>query len=451
MNLHKDELIRINQKHLWHPFTQMKQWMTEDPLFIERGEGNYLIDIEGKRYLDGVSSLWTNVHGHNKQEINDAITKQIGKISHSTMLGLANVPATELAKRLAEISPGKLNKIFYSDSGATAVEIGLKMAYQYWRQREKPVPSKTRFITLSGAYHGDTIGSVSLGGIDLFHKIFSHLLFETYSFPCPNFHGSDFSTPEECMNNSLKVFESVLRQHHSEIIGLFIEPYVQGAAGMIVYPKGFMKSLYSVCRKYEILFIVDEVATGFGRTGRMFACEEDDLEPDIMSVAKGLSGGYLPLAATITTDEIFDAFLGEYDEFKAFYHGHTFTGNPLACAAALASLDLFNKEMTIKNLGQKIELLDELLAPVKELTHVGDVRQKGFMVGIELAEVKSDRKRYAVKERMGHKVCMEARKHGVIIRPLGDVVILMPPLSITPEELRLLTNVVRDSIIEVCG
>ncbi len=445
----KEKLKSLNYQYLWHPFTQMQDWINEEPLFIERGEGNYLIDTDGERYIDGVSSLWTNIHGHNRKEINEAIKDQLDLIGHTTMLGLANIPATLLGEKLVEAAPGKLKKVFYSDSGSTAAEIALKMAYQYWQQKDRPRRSKTSFIKLKEGYHGDTVGSVSLGGIDLFHKIFSHLLFDTYNIPTPFFYHSEFSSEEECKGHSIQCLKSTLEQHHHEIAGLFIEPYVQGAAGMIVFPKGYMKEVASLCHEYNILFIVDEVATGFGRTGRMFASEEDQLEPDIMAVAKGISGGYLPLAATLTTDEIYNAFLGEYSEHKTFYHGHSYTGNPLACSSALASLSLFKKDKTLDHLQEKIPFLRTSLESFQDLDHVGDIRQKGMMVGIELVSDKEPKTPYPPEHRMGHKVCMEARHHHIIIRPLGDVLILVPPLSVTAEEIQALTKGIYQSILTV--
>jgi len=442
-------LTEQNHKYLWQPFTQMQDWMKESPLFIERGEGNYLIDTEGRRYLDGVSSLWCNVHGHNRPEINEAIQDQLSKIAHSTMLGLANVPATELAEKLIELAPEGLSRVFYSDSGATSVEIALKMAFQYWQLKGRP--SKKRFIKLKEAYHGDTIGSVSLGGMDLFHRTYSPLLFDTIHIPTPFFYHSDFSSERECRDHSLTILRSILEDQSDEIAGLFIEPYIQGAAGMIIYPEGFMKEVHDLCKAHSVLFVTDEVATGFGRTGRMFASEENQLQPDIMTVAKGITGGYLPLAATLTTEEIFSAFLGEYSDYKTFFHGHTYTGNPLACRAALASIEIFEKDKVIDSLQQKISHLSDCLKPLLSNPHVGDIRQKGLMVGIELVQDKNTRGSFPVDQRLGHLVSMEARNHDLIIRPLGDVLVLMPPLSITVDELSRLCLSVERSISVVTG
>ncbi len=440
----------LDKKYIWHPFTQMEEWLHSDPLVIERAEGNFLIDTEGRKYLDGVSSLWVNVHGHRKEAIDLAIIMQLGKVAHSTLLGLAAVPSIELAKKLVEITPEGLNRVFYSDSGSTAVEVALKIAFQYWRNLG--FEKKRLFATLSQAYHGDTIGSVSLGGIDLFHTIFHPLLFQTLTIPTPFPYRSPGSTPEECRNRSLHHFRAMAADRADEIAAVVVEPVVQGAAGMIVHPPGFLKGLEEICREFGILLICDEVATGFGRTGKMFACEHEDVRPDMIAVAKGLSGGYLPLAATVATEEIHRAFLGPFMEYKTFFHGHSYTGNSLACAAACACLDVFETENTLEAIQPKIRLLAErLAAEIEPLPHVGEVRQCGFMVGIELTEDRSTRADYPPELRMGARVTQNVRKYGVILRPLGDVVVLMPPLSITPEEIELLVSATARSIREICG
>lgn len=440
----------LDKKHIWHPFTQMQDWMSSEPLVIERAEGNFLIDTEGRRYLDGVSSLWVNVHGHRKDRIDEAIKIQLGKVAHSTLLGLAATPSIELAEKLAAITPEGLNRVFYSDSGSTAVEVALKIAFQYWKNRG--FEKKRLFATLSEAYHGDTVGSVSLGGIDLFHSIFHPLLFQTLRIPTPFPYLHPEKTPTECRDASLEAFRAMAANRGKEIAALIVEPLVQGAAGMIVHPPGFLKGLEEICRQHDILMVCDEVATGFGRTGRMFACEHEDVRPDMMALAKGLSGGYLPLAATMVTEEIHEAFLGEYREYKTFFHGHSYTGNALACAAACACLDVFNEEGVVAACQPKINLLKERLAKqVAPLANVADIRQCGFMVGIELAENPSQRKPYPMEWRMGARVTEQVRKHGVILRPLGDVVVLMPPLAVSPEEIELLVTATAAAITETCG
>ena len=447
----RNSLLKKNdKKYIWHPFTQMRDYLKEKPLVIEEGKGVYLKDTDGKRYLDGVSSLWVNVHGHRKKEIDRAIKSQISKVAHSTMLGLSNVPSIEFAKRLVKISPKGLNKVFYSDSGATAVEIGLKMAFQYWQQKSGRYAKKTKFITLKNAYHGDTIGSVSLGGIDLFHTLYKPLLFKTYQaessycYRCP----LKLSYPD-CKIKCLDSLEEIMKKRADEVAALVIEPLVQGAAGIIVQPPGYLKKVWELCRKYKILMIADEVATGFGRTGKMFACQHEGVLPDIMALAKGISGGYLPLAATLTTDEIYSGFLAEYEEFKTFFHGHSYTGNPLACAAAIANLDIFKKEKTLQAMQGKISYLKKRLEEYRELKHVGDIRQAGFMVGIELVKEKETKKPYPPKEKVGIKTIMEARKRGLIIRPLGNVIVILPPLAISERELGRMMNIIYDSIKKV--
>ena len=443
------QLIKQDKDFLWHPFTQMRDWLKDEPLIIEEAKGCYLRDSQGKWYLDGVSSLWVNVHGHRKKEIDAAIKRQLNKVAHSTLLGLGNVPSIELAKELIRIVPPGLAKVFYSDSGSSAVEIALKMAYQYWQHLDK---AKARFIHLENAYHGDTIGAISVGGMDLFHKAYRGLLFESYKadspycYRCPkgkNYPGCNF----ECLDR----LKETLEKKHSEIAALIVEPLVQGASGMLVWPPGIYKEMSRLCKEHNVLLIADEVAVGIGRTGAMFASEWEGVCPDILCLAKGITGGYLPLAATLTRQKIFDGFLGEYKEQKTFFHGHTYTGNPLACAAALANLELFKKEKTLRAGQPKIKFLKEGLERFKRLPNVGDIRQKGLMVGIELVKDKQTKEPYAWEERMGIKVCQKAREYGVILRPLGNVIVLMPPLSIAKEELKQLLDAAYKAIEMVAG
>ena len=444
------QLERDDRKYIWHPFTQMKDYSEETPLIVERAKGSYLIDTEGKKYIDGVSSLWVNIHGHRKKEIDEAIICQVRKVSHSTLLGLSNVPAIKLAKKLVKIAPRGLTRVFFSDNGSTAVEVALKIAFQYWQQRPHPKKEKTRFISLKNAYHGDTLGAVSVGGIDLFHKTYRPLLFKTYRAPSPYCYRCSLKKRyPECRLACLNQLEGVMERYHKKIAAMIIEPEVQAAGGMLMSPPGYLKGVRHLCSRYSILLIADEVAVGFGRTGRMFACEHEGVRPDIMAVAKGITGGYLPLAATLTTEVVYQAFLGEYREFKTFFHGHTYTGNQLACAAALTNLEIFEKEKTLQKLQAKIACLKGQLEPFTLLPHVGEVRQKGFMVGIELVKDKKTKKPYPLEEKIGIRVTSEARKRGVVIRPLGNVIVLMPPLSISFEELNTLIEVVYESIQEV--
>jgi len=419
------DLAAADRAYLWHPFTQQRGWVDEHPVIVDRAEGTDLIDVEGNRYIDGVSSLWCNVHGHAHPRIDAAVRAQLSKVAHSTMLGLSHRPAIELAQRLVEIAPAGLTRVFYSDSGSTATEIALKMAFQYWRQRGQ---DRRRFVALRMAYHGDTIGSVSVGGIDLFHSVYEPLLFDT-----PKAEPGDVDD-----------MARLLTAHEGEVAAVIMEPLVQGAAGMLVHPPGYLRAVRELCDEHGALLILDEVATGFGRTGRMFACEHEGVAPDLLCLAKGISGGYLPLAATLTSERIYDGFLGRHEEFRTFFHGHTYTGNPLACAAGIATLDVFREEHTLERLQPKIELLGELLQPIASHPAVREVRRRGFMVGIELAD-------YPLPVRIGHRVTLEARRRGAIIRPLGDVVVLMPPLAISAEHLRRLVDVTAEAIDAATG
>ena len=444
----KKNLRAIDKKYIWHPFAQMKDWMKEEPVIIEEGRGAWIKDIDGKWYIDGVSSLWVNVHGHRKADIDNAIKKQIGKISHSTLLGLSNVPATLLAEKIIKLAPKGLTKVFYSDSGSEGVEIALKMAFQY--QQQIGNKKKQRFMTLVNAYHGDTVGAVSVGGIDLFHKIYKPLLFRSIKAPTPYCYRCPLKLARAtCRMKCLGEVEKLMKKDHRQIAAMIVEPLVQAAAGMLVYPKGYLKGIRKLCTKYNILMIVDEVAVGFGRTGKMFACEREGIMPDLMVIAKGLTGGYLPVAATLATDRIFNAFLGEHDSKRTFYHGHTYTGNPLGCAAAIASIDIFKGEKTLQALWPKIKLLETKLRKFKELKHVGDVRQYGFLAGIELVKDKRTKKEYPMSEKIGIKVIKEARKKGLIIRPLSDVIVIMPPLSISKVDLSRMLDIIYHSVRKV--
>ena len=373
-------LEKLDKRYIWHPFTQMRDWEKEPQIIIESGKGSTLTDVHGKKYIDGVSSLWVTVHGHRKKEIDAAVSRQLKKIAHSTLLGLSNVPAVMLAEKLVNIAPKGLSKVFYSDSGSTAVEIALKIAFQYWQQKGPGFRAKTKFISLKEAYHGDTLGSGSGGGISLFHSVYKALVFETRKIATPFCYRCAYglSSPA-CRMACLTHAERTIRKYASDTAALIIEPLVQGAAGMLMQPPGYLEGIRALCTKHGILMIADEVATGFGRTGTMFACEREDVAPDIMCVAKGITGGYLPLAATLTNEEIYRGFLAEYRDMKTFFHGHTYTGNPLACAAAIASLELFTKENVLAKLQPKIAFLSRELELFKKLSHVGEVRQKGFM------------------------------------------------------------------------
>jgi adenosylmethionine-8-amino-7-oxononanoate aminotransferase len=444
----KRHIEKCDKEHLWHPFTQMKEWAKENPLIITEGRGTFLKDITGKWYIDGVSSIWVTVHGHRKKEIDDAIKCQVDRISHSTLLGLTNPPAATLAGMLVKIAPKGLSRVFYSDNGSTAVEIGLKMAYQFWQHKGKK--GKTKFVFLNNSYHGDTLGAVSVGGIELFHNIFSPLLFKSYKIPSPCCYRCEIGKVyPSCRLSCLKEAEKTIRRHHREITALILEPLMQGAGGMIASPAGYLRGIKRLCSKYNVLMIADEVATGFGRTGKMFACEHENVSPDILCLAKGITGGYLPLAATLTTEKIFRAFLGKHEDLKTFFHGHTYTGNQLACVSAIANLNVFKKEKTLQKMQKKIETLNKELGKIEKLKNVGDVRQKGFMVGIELVKDKKTGESYPIEDKISWKVCSKAREKGLIIRPLGNVIVLMPPLSISHHELKNLTRITAEAIKEL--
>ncbi|MED1420556.1 adenosylmethionine--8-amino-7-oxononanoate transaminase [Bacillus smithii] len=439
-----DQLLSKSKQYLWLPFTQMKDY-ERDPLIIERGDGVRLKDIYGNVYLDGNSSLWLNIHGHRKKELDEAIKKQLDKIAHSTLLGAANVPSIILAEKLIQISPQRLKRVFYSDSGAEAVEIAVKMAYQYWQN--KGIKEKTKFVTLGNGYHGDTVGTMSVGSIDLYHKVYTSLLFDAFVAPFPSaYHhpsGDEKTAKEEALHSLRQLFSN----HHHEIAGMTVESMVQGAGGMNVMPKGYLKEVEKLCREFDILFIVDEVATGFGRTGKMFAVEHEGVQPDIMTVAKGLTGGYLPVAATLTSEEVYEAFYGEYEELKTLFHGHSYTGNQLGCAAAIANLELYEKENIVQQVQEKSAYVSQLLEKVSLLEHVGDVRQLGLICGIELVQNKQTKEPYPWEKRVGYQATLKMRELGMITRPLGDVVVFMPPLAASYEDLKQMVDILYQGIL----
>jgi adenosylmethionine---8-amino-7-oxononanoate aminotransferase len=427
MPMTADELATLDRQHLWHPFTQQQSWVDENFPIIERADDTTLYDTEGNAYIDGVSSLWCNVHGHRHPAVDIAIKDQLDRVAHSTMLGLSHAPAVKLAKRLVDLAPEGLTRVFFSDNGSTACEIALKMAYQWWHQRGEWW--RSGFVCLRDSYHGDTLGSVSVGGIELFHSLYRPLLFDVW----------------QVQPGDADALRAVLAEHADRCAAVIVEPLVQGAAGIHVQPEGYLRAVRELCDEFGLFLICDEVATGFGRTGTMFACEHEDVTPDLMCVAKGLTGGYLSLAATLTSERVYEGFLGRHEQFRTFFHGHTYTGNPLACAAALATLRIFDQERTLERLQPKIALLSELLtAHVAGLAAVREVRQRGFMVGIELDG-------FALEARIGHRVTLEARARGAIIRPLGDTVVLMPPLCIEPAELRRLVEITAAAIAAAAG
>ncbi len=446
MNTDYEELKKLDHTTLWHPFTQMQEWMGEEPCIIAKGEGSYLVDIQGRKYLDGVSSLWCNLHGHCRPELDEALKNQLASMAHSSFLGLSHPPGIRLAQRLVELAPAGLQRVFYSDNGATAVEVALKMAFQYWQLKGEK--NRTRFASLTEAYHGDTVGAASLGYSETFHRFYRPLLFSTLRINPPHvFRYFRKMGEQDALGAALEEAEEQISKEKDSLAALVVEPLMQGAAGMWAQPPGYVHALRDICSRNGVLLIVDEVATGFGRTGRLFASEHAEISPDLLCLAKGLTGGYLPLAATLSTEEIFSAFLGDYEEFKSFFHGHTYTGNPLGCALGLASLELLQTDRTLEKMQPKILYLKSRFEKdFISLSHVGDIRQWGFMVGIELVEDKATFGRYPPARRIGHRVVLEARRKGVIVRPLGDVIVLMPPLIISQDEMKFLLDVIHESI-----
>lgn len=444
------QLAEWDRRYLWHPFTQMREWERGKPLIIERGRGSYLFDRRGRKYLDGVSSIWVTVHGHRHPTLDRALIAQLGKVAHSTLLGLAHPPAILLARELIRLAPRGLTRVFYSDDGSTAVEVALKLAVQYWQQCGRRAGPKRMFLRLEQAYHGDTAGAMSIGGIELFRGRFRPLLFPTLAAEAPHCYRCPLhKTYPSCRLACLEPVERILKRRHRDLAGVVVEPLVQAAAGMLTAPPGYLAGLRRLCTQYDVLLIVDEVATGFGRTGRMFACDHERVTPDLMALSKGLTGGYLPLGATLATEEIYRAFLGDYAEWKTFFHGHSYTGNPLACAVALANLAVFRRERTLTRLRGRIAALRRLLRPLGALRHVGDIRQRGFMVGIELVKDQASKRPYPLEARLGHHVAMEARRRGLLLRPLGNVIVLMPPLTASLAELTRMVTIVRQAILAV--
>lgn len=435
----RDELEAWDKRHVWHPFTPMRQYADGRPLIIDRADGCHLIDADGKRYLDGTAALWCNVHGHRVPEIDGAVRDQLGRVAHSTLLGMSNTPAVRFAKELADVAPDGLSHVFFSDNGATAVEVALKMGFQYFRQRPNPDPRKKRFLALQKAYHGDTLGDVSVGDIEHFHELFKPLLFETLRAPSPYCYRCPLGLERpSCDVACAGELERLVAEHADELVAVVVEPLVQGAAGMITAPAGHLRRVRDITKRHDVLMIADEVAVGFGRAGSMFACSQEGVVPDILCLAKGITGGYLPLAATLTHDEIYNAFLGEAGEARTFFHGHTYTGNPLGCAAASANLKLMPRVMA--DLPAKVERLAAGLRPLAELPIVGEVRQRGMMAGVELVRDRATREPFDPKLRAAGRACDLALEDGVLIRPLDDTIVIMPPLAISHDEIDLLTR-----------
>ena len=443
----KEEWIEKDLKYVWHPDTQHKQYEGKNykPALIEKGEGIYVYDIDGNKYIDAVSSWWVNTLGHNVKRLNNALLNQAEKIEHILLADFTHKPAVELAERLVKLAGNPFSKVFYSDDGSTAVEVALKMAYQYWYQKGKP--EKKYFVSMTESYHGDTLGSVSVGGIDIYKKIFNPLVFETLKVKAPFCYRCPLNCKQgQCNIECINEVEELFKQKHNEIAAMIVEPLVQGAAGMRMYPAEYLKKLRTLCDKYDILLIDDEVAMAFGRTGKYFAFEHAQIKPDIFCVAKGITAGYIPLAATITTDKIYNAFYDDFSTLKTFYHGHSFTGNPLACAVAVENLKIMEEEKIIEKLQPKIEYLKKSLKIFESLEHAGDIRQTGMIGAVEMVKDKKTKEPYAFEERMGHRVFLDAMKRGAILRPIGNVIYFMPPLIITEAQIDELLKIAYDSI-----
>ncbi len=538
-----------DRQYLWHPFTQHSVWNACEPLVIVGGEGEFLVDADGNRYIDGISSMWCNVLGHRHPAVDAAIKDQVDRISHTTLLGLTHPLAVGLARRLVETAPSgdreadpetrrhgdkeqrqervqgsgfgvqgttgataaapnvgwapptssypthahaapdpgtpavhrshtshmshgtgdstpantagvapggaqagsdraRLAKVFYSDDGSTAVEVAIKMAYAYWHHRGQP--QRRKFLALRHAYHGDTIGAVSVGAIETFHGVYRPLLFETLVAPSPYCYRCEVGcAPGPCDMACATVLEQMLERHAGELAAVIVEPLMQCAGGMIAAPAGYLRRVRDACNRHGLPLIADEVATGFGRTGRMFACEHEGVAPDLLCIGKGLTNGYLPLAATLATQEIYDAFLGAPAELKTFFHGHTFTGNPLGCAAALATLDAFERQQVLASLPARVQLLKDRLARLAGNRWVGDTRQCGLLAGIELVADKASRREFPYVLQVGARVCMAMRNHGAILRPLGNTLVIFPPLCISMENLSRLMDIVETCVDEV--
>jgi adenosylmethionine-8-amino-7-oxononanoate aminotransferase len=435
----------LDRRHVWHPFTRMADWLAEEPLVIERAQGCWLLDGDGRRYLDGNASLWVNVHGHRRPELDEALRAQLDRVAHTTFLGLANPPAAELAARLVALAPPGLTRVFFSESGASAVEVALKIAYSWWLYRGEP--QRSLFVSMDGAYHGDTIGSVSVGRIEAFHDSYRPLLFPARGFAQPYCYRCPLGlTYPSCDLACADTLADVLTREGDRVGAVVVEPLVQGASGIITAPDGHLARVARIVREHGVLLLADEVATGFGRTGTMFACEQEDVRPDLMAVGKSLTGGYLPMSATLATDAVFAPFR---EDGRAFFHGHSYSGNPLAAAVALASLDLFETDGTLERARTLGGTLDRELARLAILEHVGDIRRRGTMAGIELVADRATSEPFPPEERVGPRVCRRARDLGLVIRPLGDVIVVMPALTMTLSEVRFLVDVLAQAIGEV--
>jgi len=441
----RDEIIALDRQHVWHPCTQEKDHESLPPIPISHGDGVYLVDVDGKRYLDGVSSWWVNLFGHNHPRLIAALSGQAEKISHHIFAGFTHEPAVRLAEQLCRLAPGALNKVFFTDNGSSAVEAALKMSFQFWLQSGRP--RKTKFVSLSEAYHGETVGALSVGGIDLYRKIYRPILLEGFQAPGPDCYRCPYGLQREsCRAECIAPLETILAEHAAEIAGVIVEPLIQGAAGMRIYPPVYLQRLRALCDRHEVHYIADEIAVAFGRTGTMFANEHAGVAPDLMCLSKGITAGTLPLAVVLSTDTIYQAFYDDYETLKAFFHSHSYSGNPLACAVANEVLAIFEDEQVLPALAPKQALLDRHAPRFTALEHVGEFRRCGMVAAIELVADRAQRTPYPWEQRRGYRVFRHALDHGALLRPLGNVVYFMPPLSISCAELETLLDVAYEGI-----
>lgn len=444
----KEQILELDRLHIWHPCTQHKDHEILPPIPIARGEGVFLIDIDGNRYIDGVSSWWVNLFGHNHPRLNRALAEQASRIAHHIFAGFTHEPAAELARRLCEAAPGDLNRVFFADNGSAAVEVALKMSFQFWQQSGRP--RKTRFVSLTEAYHGETLGALSVGGCDLYRDIYRPILLEGFQVQGPDCFRCPYGRSRgDCEAECFEAMETLVASRHEEIAAVIIEPLIQGAAGMRIYPPVYLRRLRDLCSRFDVHYIADEIAVGFGRTGKMFANEHAGVAPDLMCLSKGITGGYLPLSVTLTTEEIYRAFYDDYSTMKAFLHSHSYTGNPLACAVAVETMKVFEEEKILESLPTRTAVLDRWADVFSALPHVGEFRRCGMVAAVDLVESKEGKTPFAWQERRGWAVFRKALAKGALLRPLGNVVYFMPPLTISSQELERLLEIAFDSIVEV--
>jgi len=443
-------LRQLDATHIWHPCTQQKDHEQLAPIPIERGEGSYLFDIEGRRYIDAVSSWWVNLFGHNHPRLNQALKAQLDKVAHHIFAGFTHEPGVELGHRLSKLAPAGLSKVFFTDNGSSAVEAALKMSFQFWQQ--SGYPHKTKFLSLTEAYHGETLGALSVGGCELYRRVYKPLLQEGYQVQGPDCYRCPSGLHRDnCQAQCFSHLEQTVQQHHDSIAGIIVEPLIQAAAGMRIYPAVYLKKLRNICDRYRIHYIADEIAVGYGRTGKMFANNHADVSPDLLCLSKGITGGYMPLAVVMTTDAVYEAFYGDYQELKAFLHSHSYTGNPLACALAVEVLNIFDQENILANLPERMQTLSHRASEFEALPHVGEFRQLGMVAAVEMVAEKNNKSPYPWQARMGLEVYRRALDRGVILRPLGNVIYFMPPLTTSKDVLDEILDVAYECVDEVTG